>query len=142
MPESAPSDVVRRTMLALGRGDLETFTEQLCEDVEWQGSGVLLPIGQWHGREGVLDGLRRNAAVRGRPVRVILREVSAQGPVVLLLGVIELEDAHGRTSVPNSWVFELRGERIRRVSAHLSDSLARAAWTAHTQRRGRDSNPR
>jgi ketosteroid isomerase-like protein len=126
--DTLPSDVVRRTMLALGRGDLDAFVAGLCEDVEWQGSGVLLPIGVWHGRDGVLAGLRRNAEVRGHPARVVLREVASRGSTVLLLGVIELEDAHGRTSVPNSWVFELRGELVQRVTAYLSDSLARAGW--------------
>ena len=128
MPDSAPSDIVRRVMLALGRGDVEAFVTGLSEDVEWHGSGVLLPVGVWRGREAIMRGMRENAARRGRPVRAVLREVSSQGSAVLLLGVIELEDAHGRTSVPNSWVFELRGELVARVTAHLSDGLARAAW--------------
>ena len=128
MPDTPPSDVVRRTMLALGRGDLDDFVGGLCEDVEWHGSGVLLPVGVWHGRDGVLTGLRRNAEQRGHPARVVLREVSSRGSAVLLLGVIELQDAHGRTSVPNSWVFELRGGLVRRVTAYLSDGLARSAW--------------
>jgi ketosteroid isomerase-like protein len=130
MSDPDPSDVVRSTMLALGRGDVEAFLDHLCPDVEWHGSGVLLPLGVWRGRAAVQEGLRQNAARRGRPDRVVLREVSARGDSVLLLGVIELEDAHGRTSVPNSWVFELRGSLVRRVTAYLSDALARAAWLA------------
>ena len=127
MPET-PADVVRRTMLALGQGDLDAFVGGLCEDVEWQGSGVLLPVGVWHGRDGVLAGLRRNAERRGHPARVVLREVASRGSKVLLLGVIELEDTHGRTSVPNSWVFSVDGALVTRVTAYLSDALARAAW--------------
>jgi ketosteroid isomerase-like protein len=128
MPETAPSDVVRRVMLALGKGDLDGFAAELSQDIEWHGTGNLLPVGVWRGKAVVLDALQQNAARRGRPTRIVLREVSSRGQTVLLLGVVELEDPHGaRTSVVNNWVFTLRAGLVQRVTAYLSDGVARAA---------------
>ena len=128
----SPNDVVRRTLLALGRGDEAAFLEGLCEDVEWHGGGVLLPVGTWRGRDAVRDGLREMANRRGSVRRVVLREVSEEGRAVLLLGTIELGDEHRATTTPNSWVIEVIGDRVQRVDAYASDSAARAAWTGRS----------
>ena len=127
-----PSDVVRRTLLALGRGDEDAFLDGLCDDVEWHGGGVLLPVGIWRGRDAVRDGLRASAARRGAVRRVVLREVAEEGRAVLLLGTIELGDGHRATTTPNSWVIEVTGDRLQRVDAYASDSAARAAWTGRS----------
>jgi ketosteroid isomerase-like protein len=128
----APSDVVRHTLLALGRGDEATFFDGLCDDVEWHGGGVLLPVGTWRGRDAVRDGLRESAARRGSVRRVVLREVAEEGRAVLLLGTIELGDEHRATTTPNSWVIEVTGDRVKRVDAYASDSAARAAWAGRS----------
>lgn len=128
MPALSPSDAVRHTLLALGRGDVETFLNGLCEDVEWHGGGVLLPVGTWRGREQVREGLRALAEQRGEISRVVLREVSAMHLAVLLLGVIERHGPHGFATMPNSWICEMQDDRIKRVTAYVSDAAARVAW--------------
>jgi ketosteroid isomerase-like protein len=132
MSALSPSDAVRRTMLALSRGDVEAFLDGLCEDVEWHGGGVLLPRGVFRGREAVRSGLGESEATRGRLGRVIHREVTADSHDVLLLGVIERRTASGYTTMPNSFVCELRGERVQRVTAYTSDAAARAAWAGRS----------
>ena len=128
MSDLAPSDAVRQTMLALGRGDEAAFLDGLSEDVEWRGGGVLLPVGVWRGREEVRDGLHASSTQLGRLTRIVLREVSAERSAVLLLGVIGREGRHGSTATPNGWVCEVRGDHLRRVTAYVSDAAARAAW--------------
>jgi ketosteroid isomerase-like protein len=116
-------------MLALGRGDVDGFLDGLAEDVEWHGGGVLLPVGTWRGREQLSEGLHASAEQRGEISRVVLREMSAAGARVLLLGVIERHGHHGFATVPNSWICEVQDGRIRRLTAYASDAAARAAWT-------------
>ncbi len=132
MSELSASDVVRRAMLALSRGDVDAFLSSLHEDIVWHGGGVLLPLGTWRGRAAVRDGLEQSAAARGPLARVVLREVDARGDAVLLLGVVERTGARGTRTTPNSFVCEMRGELIERVTAYASDAVARAAWAGRS----------
>ena len=108
------TEVVRAVFLASNRGDVEAVVERLHPQVEWESVGVFLyPAGVARGREAVRTGLLKRAEHFGDHPRVTLTDIRRDGEHVLVEGIL---DAPGGTRMPETWICEVRGEHLVRVS--------------------------
>ena len=122
-----PAETVRRALLAVNRGDEDTFLDALDPAVEWRSSlDGLVPADVWHGREAVRQGRQRSS---GRHVRTTLHGLVTRGEQVLVLGVVTAETPHrGATSTPIHWIWTVRDGRAVRVESFRSRTAAEAAF--------------
>jgi ketosteroid isomerase-like protein len=122
-----PVDVVRQALLAINRGDEQTFFDLLDPDIEWRSTldGVL-PANVWKGREGVRQGRLSSGE---RHVRTTMHGLVTKGEHVLVLGVVTSEIAHrGRVSTPIHWIWTVRDGLAVRVESFRSRTAAEAAF--------------
>jgi ketosteroid isomerase-like protein len=126
----APAEIVRRALLAVNRGDEETFLESLHPDIEWRSHlDGLLPADVWRRREGVQQG-RRSSSMGGRHVRTTIHGLVERGDQVLVLGVVTSEMPHrGQASTPIYWVWTVRDGLAVRVESFRSRTAAEAAFS-------------
>ena len=123
-----PAETVRRSLLAINRGDEETFLASLHPDVEWHShvDGVL-PADIWRGRERVRAG--RSASGGARHVSTTLHGMVTDGDQVLVLGVVTSQTPHrGQVSAPIYWLWTVREGLAVRVESFRSRTAAEAAF--------------
>ena len=123
-----PAETVRRSLLAINRGDEEAFLASLHPDVEWHSHVEgLLPADVWHGRERVREG--RSASDAARHVSTTLHGIVTAGDQVLVLGVVTSQTPHrGQMSSPIYWLWTVRDGLAVRVESFRSRTAAEAAF--------------
>ena len=129
MREPSNADVVRRLLLASNLGDVDTFLDCLCRDVEWHSVGLFLhPAQVWRGHAALCRGMNQRVEHhRGHP-QVTLREVTASADLVLVVGAIAIPASRRPAILPVAWTFGMSDGKVLHAHTFTTEQAARAEW--------------